>query len=131
MKRSLTFDIEGILRSALSGMENAPQPLQPALRFYAKRGGPTVGVIERAILERVSKGPNEPIRSLLNDQLKRWDWLQEMAWTAGTAPNTRARRDLVYELLGLGGRFRRLLDEYVPPYEGVGNIVIADKAAWH
>jgi len=67
--------IEDLLRNAFGGMEQGPKPLKTALAFYAKQSGFPLGDFERFLGTAAAAGPNEPVRILFNDQLKRWDWV--------------------------------------------------------
>lgn len=59
--------------------------------------------------------PNDPIRLAFHQALARWDYQTEMSWTNDTEPNTPVRRNVIYDLLCLSSKQRKLIDESLPP----------------
>lgn len=116
--------LEDLMGNAFSGMTNGPRSLMAAITFYAQQDKVEIGEVEQQLLQRVPSNPNDVIRKLLNSQLKQWDWESSAPWTSGTKANTSERRQRIYELLQISGKLRTVLDEYVPHYEGLGNIVV-------
>ena len=120
MKRVL----ENSLNNALAGMSRGPRPLAAAVKFYAQQYEVKAIAVERELINRLPGSPNDESRKLLNRQLTEWDYEPDAPWTAGTLPNTPERRRRVYELLQIGAKLRTILDEYVPAWPGIGNILI-------
>jgi hypothetical protein len=116
--------LEGLLRNAFLGMLGGPQPLKAAMTFYAQQSDFHIGDIESTLQERVAKSPNDEVRQIFNDRLKFWDWEAKPPWAASTESNTHERRVRIYELLRLGVALQSVLDEFVPPYEGPGNVIV-------
>lgn len=116
--------LEDYLLNALSGMTAGPAPLCAAIRFYAQNPDFSCSILDRELRNRISAGPNDVVRKLLNEHLGRWDWEANAHWTAATQPNTQARRDLIYELLRVDKALRATLDEHIPPYQGAKPVVI-------
>lgn len=57
---------------------------------------------------------HEPIRELLLQRLSSWDFSLTASWSR-TEPNTRARRDEIYERLSLKDALRELFESELPP----------------
>lgn len=121
----MTAKLEQVLRNAFGGMEQGPMPLKSALVFYAKQSSGRADHSEATLATRVGIGPNDTVRRAFNDQLKQWDWEGAPAWAGGTFPNTSERRGRIYELLRIGQPLRAALDKCVPPYQGLGNVIVS------
>lgn len=119
--------VEESIRSALSGMTGGPALLMDAVVFYARQGKRATDRLENTIIERL-RTPNDEVKELLHDQLGRWDWEGNAPWTGATSPNTPARRQRIYQLLGVGPSFKKALDQYLEPYQGAKAVVIDDPA---
>ncbi|WP_050418969.1 Z1 domain-containing protein [Bradyrhizobium tropiciagri] len=115
---------ENSLHNALGGMSGGPRPLSAAVAFYAQQDKVKVADIEREIARRLPLSPNDEARKLLNRQLNEWDFEPDAPWTAGTPPHTPERRRRVYELLQIGKKLQGILDEYIPAWPGIGNILV-------
>jgi hypothetical protein len=120
--------LEDHLVNALSGMTAGPRSLVDAIRFYA-RAPLGADNFQQDLQERVSRSPNDEVRKLFNQHLGQWDWEANAPWTAGTDPNTPARRLHIYDLLQIGRPLRSVLDERIPPYVGAKAVVIDDPAS--
>jgi Z1 domain. len=123
--------LEESLRSALSGMTGEPAPLLKAIRFYASQAGDGVRNIERELRQHITSSPNDEVRRLLNTHLGRWDWETNAPWTGATDANTEKRRERIYDLLCIDLPLRKILNTYVPPYQGAKPVVIDDPKSVH
>jgi hypothetical protein len=118
--------LEDNLLNALSGMTAGPAPLIDAIRFYAQQINYVSENVERDLQRRISAGPNDEVRKLLNQHLGRWDWEANAPWTKATEANTTDRRNRIYELLRIDRDLRSALNEHIPPYQGAKAVVIDD-----
>jgi hypothetical protein len=125
----MTDVLGSCMRNALSGMTGGPAELIGTLAFYAKRMNAGPVATEKKLIERLRQNANDPVRKSLNEKLGEWDWETNASWAAGTPPNSRNRRNRIYELLRVNGSLRKVLDEHVPPYEGPTAIIIDDPKA--
>ncbi|MBZ4408970.1 Z1 domain-containing protein [Myxococcus sp. XM-1-1-1] len=123
-----------VIRTALSTMgESAqdlgPQSLEDELREATRKrrlAFPADGM-ERLTGQLLSDDANATGRNLFARHLHRWDFL-DAPWTAGTPPNSRERRQHIYELLAVDARFRALCDTLIPARTDVEEpTVIAEK----
>lgn len=117
--------LDDSLHNALSGMNKGPAPLLRAIEFYGGEAGDSKN-LESELLKRISAGPNDEVRKLLNQHLGRWDWEANASWTGAGEPNTSDRRNRIYDLLRIDKELRATLDEHIPPYQGAKAIVIDD-----
>ena len=125
----MTSLLEDNLNNALSGMTAGPDSLLNAIRFYAQQARDDFKDLERDLQSRISVGPNDEVRKLLNQHLGRWDWEANAPWTGATEANTPSRRNRIYELLRIGRALQAALDEHIPPYQGAQAVVIDDPKA--
>lgn len=65
------------------------------------------------------------VRAVLRQWLAGWDFASEGDWTSGTAPNTRLRRDAIYDSMELSATARLACDEFLPFFEAEPITVIA------
>ena len=115
---------ENSLQNAFGGMSRGPRPLSVAVAFYAQQDKLKTIAVEQELIKRLPRSPNDEARKLLNRQLNEWDFEPDAPWTAGTRPHTPDRRRRIYELLQIGTKLRTVLDEYVPAWPGIGNILV-------
>ena len=122
----MTEPLANAYLAALAMMQvTGPSDLHGAANF-ASRGscGPLDDADLREYLTNI--GPNDPLRMELLLRLAKWDHASaEEAWSQRTSPNTKGRRDLVAQLLGVDEETSRLLLELFPVASGDEPIVIA------
>jgi hypothetical protein len=82
---------------------------------------------DEVALAIVAEGWGGPLHALLKRHLTRWDYAAEVGWADQTEPNTRARRDLVYRLLGVDDKLAAVLEEWLPHYEAPVLIKVVDQ----
>ncbi len=73
----------------------------------------------------ISESDGGPVRAVIRGQLAIWDFEAAAAWANNTKPSTRARRDAIYDALGMTEEDRQALDDAVPFFEAEPITVIA------
>lgn len=116
--------IYDIVKAALGGMNTSPGPLAAALSFYSRQSSLNKVITEKHIIQRVSRDPNDSVRSELHKKLAEWDHSRISAWTGNTQPNSEERRQLIYKLLGMSPKGRATISEVLPFYDSTPPILI-------
>lgn len=121
-------DLASDLRRTFAAAKLGPRPL-PDLRAKAEiLYEEPVPVEAHAVLAAIrSEGDGGPVRAVMREQLARWDFEPGAEWVKTTKPNTRARRDAIYEAMAMTDAERRSLDEALPFFEAEPITVIASK----
>jgi hypothetical protein len=120
----LAADLDRILRIATK-----PRPLDTLREAAEGLDDTTYDVAEERIREMLeSESWADPLHRVLHVALAKWDHAPTAEWTAGTPPNTRDRRNLIYELLNITPQFASLVDEKLPFFDsGEELLIIADE----
>jgi hypothetical protein len=92
--------------------------------LYEERLPVDLAAVVQAVKSETEGGP---VRAVLREQLARWDFEPSPEWANGTKPNTRARRDAVYEAMSITGDNREAIDVALPYFEAEPITVIAAK----
>jgi hypothetical protein len=100
-----------------------------AISFYAGQERSPIRATADILVARVSKDPNDRLRKNLHETLTRWDWEDNASWAASTDPNSKARRQRIYDLLRIKGNLRAALERYIPAYEGAKSVFVDDPMA--
>ena len=123
MSEELVVALDRILGLSGDGPKDFERSRQAAETLDDRSYAFPQGEVAQAI---VAEGWGGPLHALLKRHLTRWDYVAEGDWADGTQPNTRARRDLVYGLLGVNDTLRDVLDEWLPHYEAPVLIKVVD-----
>ena len=75
--------------------------------------------------------PNNPLKIVLQHWFVSCDAQREVDWAADTHPNTSARRDLVYVLLGISTHERETIDKHFPAFEHANILIAVDHEKWY
>src|SRR5262245_19671306 len=121
--------LENFVSHALAGMLGGPQALAAAVGFYAQQEAIKSVEVETELARRILADPNDDLRKLLNRRLAACDFQPDAPWASGTVPNTVERRARIYNLLQIGQRLRGVLDQCIPAYTGLGNILVDNPEA--
>jgi hypothetical protein len=115
---------QDLIERALTTISSEPMPLDIALRL-ASRGAakPDQGMLAEGV--RV----NIELREAFRRSLVAWDAAvpENNSWTGETQVNTRARRNLVYELLDLKSELSEAFDKFCPTLINIEQTVVIAK----
>lgn len=116
--------------AAIGAMGDAgPRPLLARANFEAADRGGDVDISLAALrghLEAASL--NDLLRKRLHVAISGWDVATATAWTAGTAPRSRGRRDEIYKCLGLeSDRDTTQVLDGLFPWQAESAVVISDE----
>lgn len=115
-------------RRVLSAAKLGPRPLSELRAKAEILYEESVPVDMTAVLAAIrSEADGGPVRAVMREQLARWDFEPAAEWANNTKPNTRARRDAIYEAMALAEVERQALDEALPFFEAEPITVIASK----
>lgn len=115
-----------VLRALKSLEGEAPEALLPDVNSYLERGSSSP-IDESTLIGLLTVDDvNAAARVRFQLQISRWDGASGESWTGGTAPNSVARRELMYKLLELGEDSKGSLDATFPRDPGAVIIEGAD-----
>lgn len=118
---------EQALRAALEAMGDQPGDLATFLKLHAAHlGVPSKDATLAAIGKALRSKQRAPLL-FFHEALTNWDYIAAAPWVKGTPRCTVARRDVVYDLLGLPRAVRLSCDARFPVEELPTATVIADK----
>lgn len=105
-----------LLSKALTMLADTPASLMKCAADAAKYAAVPVEALTWEILVKAiaSEDLNDPIQLEMGRALSRWDYADGGSWTAGTARNTKARRELMYKLLEFTESLREACDRRLP-----------------
>lgn len=116
------------IQSAFNAMEKTgPKALLPRVNLDVEEdGNDPVGEVA-VVSFIVDADVNDPARRAAHIALAQWDVADGVAWPAGAAVGSAARRERVYDLLKLGSSGRTLLDEAFPSQALVDSVIVSDE----
>lgn len=122
MTDRVATDLRRVLDAAKKGPRSIAELRQRAQLLYEE----DIPIDEAMILDAIrSESDGGPSRAVMRQWLAQWDFAAEGDWTKGTSPNTRSRRDAIYDAMALDTAARLVLDEFLPFFEVEPITVIA------
>lgn len=118
-----------VIRTMLGLLQDGPASLEKSLRFAAAFEDDPYDYSPRdllAYLDQMGASANDSLD--FRRRVSEWDArTDETGWTEGTAPQSRARRLKIYELLGLSDGDIAEFDRLFPMYESAGEDFVVSR----
>lgn len=121
-------DLASDLRRIFAAAKLGPRPLSD-LRAKAEilYEEPVPAEMPAVVGAIRSEGDGGPVRAVMREHLARWDFEPGADWANSSKPNTRARRDAIYDAMAMTEDERRAIDNALPFFEAEPITVIASK----